>query len=144
MIRRLLEMLPMRTIFGRQGAYLTKYKLLDLGKERIRIYIHQFHRSDEDVETHSHPWDWAIALVLRGGYVETRDLGGYFRRRVLWPGSFNLIQHNDFHRVELIESESWSLFIAGPERHDWCFLHPETRERWDWKAFISAKGLVPS
>lgn len=139
MIERLVRGRLSKTFYGNSGPYLTRYKLLDLGKSFIRVYVNQFHRSDEDREFHSHPWDWSLALILRGGYMEYRP-NEIFERR---PGTLNFIRHDTFHRVELLEGESWSLFIAGPERFSWFFMDPETGERWPWRDFIRRKGLMP-
>jgi len=141
--------LPTKTLYGNSGPYLTKVKLLDLGKKLVRVYLHRFHRSDEDRELHSHPWTWSIAIVLRGGYAETRrdlvdQILGLSRTVVRRPGSVFLIRHDTYHRVELLGRESWSLFIAGPERHPWFFMDPATGETTPWRTFIRRKGLRPA
>ena len=143
---RLLDFLFHRTISGLDGPYLTKYRLLNLGKKFVRIYIHQFHRSDEDEELHSHPWKWAFSIVLKGGYIEFRekpetDSASTLVTRTLRPGSFNFIRDIDYHRVDLLEGEAWTLFIAGPETNSWFFLDPKTRTYTPWRAFVARKGL---
>lgn len=103
MMRALLERLaaklpPPRVIYDRlgQSPYLSRYYLL--GRPRMRdgseptdengtlrpgvvwetenfgIYLHKFHRGDDDLATHSHPWRWAVSLILAGGYREERRL----------------------------------------------------------------------
>lgn len=124
-------------IYGRGGLYLSRHKLLST--KWLRIFIHEFHRSDEDEELHSHPWDWGLSLILWGGYVETR-VGS---ERKLRPGSLNLLRHHDYHRVELLGRKSWSLFIAGRKRRDWYFLNLGTGKRSHWRDFIIHKGLEP-
>ena len=68
---RLIDAEP-RMICGADGsAYLTRYTLVDFGKHRSRIYLHEFHRGDEDAELHSHPWD-AVSFVIHDGHREER------------------------------------------------------------------------
>jgi len=48
---------PTFTIYGRDGLpYMSRYRVVDIGKERGRIYLNHFHRGDEDAELHNHPW----------------------------------------------------------------------------------------
>ena len=43
------------------------------------VYLHHYLRADPDRGPHDHPWNWAIALPLAGGYVEERMAGwGFF------------------------------------------------------------------
>lgn len=104
------------------------------------VYLHHFYRSDSDRELHNHPWVWALALILRGGYVEEYQQqilynGAPFSRpwiekRTLRPGSLNVITHRTFHRVELLDPErgAWSLFVAGPRFRDWGFVSRDGNE----------------
>lgn len=82
-------------------------------------FLHCLHLSDADTGFHSHPWPWAVSIILRGGYIELREDGWrYFR-----PGSVNFISGDTFHRIELAnENEpTWTLFIVGPRRGGWGF-----------------------
>ncbi len=85
------------------------------GARTFDLFIHRFHRSDDDGALHNHPWSWACSLVLAGGYTEERREGSVVVRRVVEPLSLNFIRGEDFHRVDLIESDAWSLFFAGPK-----------------------------
>lgn len=76
------------------------------------IYLHRFHRGDRERALHNHPWRWAAALILVGGYVEERP--GRMRR--LGPGRINLLTIYTLHRVDLITVPTWTLFVAG-RRH---------------------------
>lgn len=148
MINELLRRLKTKTLYGSDGPYLTRTRLLSLGDRIARVYLHYFHRSDEDVEMHSHPWKWAVAVVLKGGYVEYRAglcKGSPVVRHVRLPGSIVLLKDHTFHRVELLDEDagSWSLFIAGPKATQWFFMHPTTKRLVHWREFILSKGLVP-
>lgn len=106
--------------------------------------LHRFVRGDEDSELHNHPWKWSISLILAGGYVEERrvadEVVAYTYKT---PGSLNLIRANDFHRVDLLEDDCWTLFITGPKAQSWGFLDNNTQEFTPWRDFIAKKGLFP-
>ena len=108
------------------------------------VYLHYFFRGDLDRELHNHPWRWSASLILSGGYIEQRYDGplelirpDLVRERRVGPGSINIIRHDTYHRVAMMESNSWSLFVAGPRvvtrrGEDWGFVNPATREYESW------------
>lgn len=117
------------TINGRDGSpYLTRAMLPRfLG---VRVMLHHFHRPDEDDCMHNHPWAWALSLVLKGSYVETRmPLLKATRTRVV--KFFNLISSHDYHKVDALKGDVWTLFITGPRVQDWGFLTPEGHVPWE-------------
>lgn len=91
----------------------------------IGIYLHRFHKSDADGAVHNHPWKWAISLILSGGYwedyVDDDEDNPTVRTRCLKVFDVNRISHNTFHRVDLRDTECWSLFITGPKVSSWGF-----------------------
>lgn len=116
------------------------------------LYLHCFHRSDDSVRMHSHPWRWAVSLVLKNGYVEHRlegapppdprhlKLSGVEVYPTPWrkevrPGMLNFLRGTTFHRVELDRGEAWTLFLVGPGIQSWGFLDLATRKFTDWKEF---------
>jgi hypothetical protein len=114
----------------------------------VGVYLHRFHRSDSDGALHNHPWRWSRALILAGGYSEERrewrstdDFGrvGDFRvvRHERRPGAWLHIDADDYHRVDLLESDSWSLFIAGPKVASWGFWDRTTGITKHWRNFIA-------
>jgi hypothetical protein len=108
----------------------------------IGTFVHYFYRGDDDEALHNHPWRWAVSLILTGGYIEerrTKDMRVV--RRVVRPGSINIITQNTFHRVELLDPErgAWTLFIAGPKVSSWGFWDPVTHEFLHWREFIDRK-----
>jgi hypothetical protein len=88
------------------------------------LYLHCFHQSDDAAQLHSHPWRWAISLVLKTGYVEDRTLRGSngVRRKPYRPGQLNFLRGSTFHRVDLDRGEAWTLFLVGPGESSWGFL----------------------
>lgn len=76
---------------------------------------------------------------IAGGYREERRLGNRLVSRVVAPLSFNFIGADDFHRVELLEHDAWSLFLVGPKVASWSFWDPRTGELTPWREFIAKK-----
>lgn len=111
----------------------------------FNLFIHRFHRSDEDGALHSHPWLWAVSLILVGGYEEEYRVGDRVERRTVRPGDINVLTGEDFHRVDLLEHDCWTLFIAGPKLPSgWAFWDRETKLRAIWHSFIAERrGEIP-
>jgi hypothetical protein len=135
MIRRFLEWLTAtilpapRVIFDRAGKtpYLSRWYLLGGARDTeggsafdatgnpktttefafpINVYLHKFHRGDDDDSPHCHPWKWSFSILLSGGYIEHRLVAigdTEMRSRRVVPPMINIIRGNDFHRVDLIE-----------------------------------------
>jgi hypothetical protein len=173
-LERLVRLLPRRVILDRDGRspYLSRWYVRGrpfmpdgsspfdaTGQMRpeavfpdgVHLYVHRFHRSDQDVALHNHPWKWARSLILAGGYSEerttfavrglprTKDLNfGLVERVVRRPGDLVRIDEHDFHRVDLLEHDSWSLFLAGPKTgRSWGFWDRATGEFAHWRDFIA-------
>lgn len=104
------------------------------------LYLHRFHRSDADRELHNHPWRWSVSLILAGGYLEERrGTAGLVERIARLPGDFNWIGHDDFHRVDLIEEDAWTLFLVGPKVSTWGFWDRATGAFKHWRPFLDEK-----
>lgn len=93
------------------------------------VYIHHYLRADPDRGLHDHPWSWAIALPIAGGYFEERLSGitsDGLNVKVRWrrPGIPYWLTGHDFHKIEGFASNtsSWSIFIRGPDTKRWGFL----------------------
>jgi len=93
------------------------------------VYLHYFHRGDEDESLHNHPWKLAVSLVLTNGYHEERWTGERIRTKTFRPGDINILRSTDFHRVDLIDPTrgAWTLFISGKRVQDWGFWDPQRR-----------------
>lgn len=157
---------PPRVIYDRSGRfpYLSRYYLTGTPRmpdgsepfaggeprkgiiwpESPALYLHHFHRGDDDKALHNHPWRWAVSLVLVGGYSEERRVTEprttyRVERRLVRPGALNFISHNTFHRVDLLDPAegSWTLFLTGPRVSSWGFWDRVTHEFIPWREFIS-------
>ena len=95
-------------------------------------YLQRIHRPDADRRMHNHPWRWASSRILRGGYVEAREV----RRLAFDTSSYHTLRHkpgsrvvlyshasvNDYHRIQHVEPNTWTLFHAGPKHGEgWGF-----------------------
>ncbi len=105
--------LPCRLINNDGQPYLERYFLFSCCG--LTAYLHRFVGQDGDRGLHDHPWDYSLAIVLAGGYVEER-LNGFDpavglvigERLVRWC---NLITAHDFHRISRTQRDTWTLFI---------------------------------
>lgn len=109
-------------------------------QRELGVYLHRFHRGDDDQELHNHPWKWAVSFILAGGYrEERRTKDDRVETRVVLPGDVNVIRGDDFHRVDLLEEDAWSLFIAGPKASSWGFWDRFSKGFLPWREFIAWK-----
>lgn len=91
----------------------------------LNVYLHCFHRSDDDRALHDHPW-WSLSLLLCGRYFEqTISAGGINHRREYRMGAWRRRGARFAHRVEIKPGERcWTLFITGPVIREWGFHCP--------------------
>ena len=144
-----------RVIYDREGGspYLSRWYLVGERPEGehfnpseekpprdFNLFLHKFHRSDDDGLLHSHPWEWAVSFVLVGGYSEERRVGDEVVRRDVLPFSFNVLRAVDYHRVDLFEGrEAWSLFFVGPRVGTWFFWDRDKKVCAQWREYIDEK-----
>ena len=181
LLRRLLETFAVwwpapRVIQDRRGAgpYLSRWYLVgtppsindhgdptpdhERNQDAWQLYLHRFHRGDDDAALHNHPWRWAVSWILVGGYTEERrvrdgvpfltDIFGSHQatepeyaidsveRTVVRPGTLNVLLADTFHRVDLLDGEAWSLFLVGPKIASWGFWDRTTNLYTPWRTFI--------
>lgn len=109
------------------APYLTRWKLVRC--RLFRVFVHRIYAPDKDRDLHNHPWPFAFAIVLRGGYDERRvgEDSGFRRRRYSYRQfSVNLLTPDCYHRIEKVEPGTWTLFVAGPRSRRWGFLQNGT------------------
>lgn len=135
-----------RTIMNGSSKYLTRYYLTrkqhesDVdAKGKFSVYLHYFHRGDEDASLHNHPWQWSFSLILTNGYIEERwnDQTQKIDTREIRPGDLNVIRANDFHRVDLRDPSkgAWTIFVTGPRVQSWGFWWPGVHSFIPWHLF---------
>lgn len=143
LLERVARLLPLREIKDDAGTlYLARFRVLGDMQARswfpLTVYLHRFHRPDEDRVLHNHPWPWAVSWILSGGYREERripaeafaELGepltppGLVINRWLRAGSLNFLRGDTFHRVAELDGETWTLFVVGRKHQAWGFDVP--------------------
>lgn len=136
--------LPYRVIPRPNGEpYLVRYYLIgglpdnENTNRRFKVFLHRFLSGDEEEELHNHPWERSVSLILSGGYKEERRFGDFVESRTIKPGMLNFINADDFHRVDLLEDEAWTLFFAGKlTGRSWGFWDRKTKEFIPWREQI--------
>lgn len=99
------------------GPYLEKWLVLKDQKGNAR-YVHRFLRSDQDDETHDHPWD-NVTICIEGGYWNVTPDGRFW----IAPGDVVRRKATEFHRVELEPGiQPITIFDHGPKVNEWGFL----------------------
>ncbi len=121
--------------------YLSRYYFFGKDRNFGNVFLHHFHSSDLDVGLnnfgllHNHPFKWSFSIVLVAGYSEERlKPDGSVVRKMVKPGSLNFLTRQDFHRVDLINGEAWTLFFTGSRnsRSSWGFYDRISKEYRDW------------
>jgi hypothetical protein len=128
----ILDKIPHTTIIVDGKPYLTRYYIIP-DNDKMNVFLHHFHSSDQFIEFHSHPFKWSHSVMLKRGYIEERWNGNCITRKMVLPFSFNSINSLIFHRVDMLDEEKgcWSIFITGPrikEEPTWQFWNRNTRE----------------
>jgi hypothetical protein len=104
-----------------RDPYLTRWYLFR--REWLGVFLHLFHRSDEDRALHDHPWSF-LTIVLWRGYREFTPKGV----RRIWPGMVLYRPAEWRHRVELIKGRSaLTLVLRFRSRREWGFWEGGTR-----------------
>lgn len=98
--------------------------------------LHHFHKSDSTTKLHDHGWTWGLSFMLAGGYMEEKLVDGKVITKKVKAFTFNFIRPNEFHRVELIEKDAWSLFFCGPRTKEWNYKDRKTFKIIPWKKHL--------
>lgn len=108
------------------GPYLTRYHLFKC--RRFRVFLHHIHRPDKDRHVHNHPFPWARAFILSGGYHEsitrTNPMSGRtgYLTHDARTWSSEAFEPGNYHRIVHVQPGTWTLFFAGRRSRDWGFL----------------------
>lgn len=104
----------------------------------FNIYLHHFHRSDDDRANHDHPWR-NMSILLHGSYFEHLGDGSVVLRDPTWK-FWRWPRRNATwqHRVELIDGRKvWTLFITGRKVRVWGFY---CQRGWiPWTEFVTQR-----
>lgn len=119
-----------RTITDCNGnPYLTRWYLLRT--RWLGIWIHKFHRSDEDRAPHDHPFSF-LSIILTGGYWEwVPDKTGKLTRTWYRAGSILFRRAEHQHRIEVRpETTPFTLIFRFRRRREWGFHTSEGFVPW--------------
>ena len=124
-IQALARTLEVQHISRTSAPYLERYFAAGWSPTNRRsgpaIFLHHFVASDE-ADVHSHPWGWSASLILVGGYREERcGSDGQVIVREYHPGDVNVLEADDKHRIDLLASDCWTVFLAGHFEKPWAF-----------------------
>lgn len=129
--------LPDNVIWDSEGPYLSRWKLLRSRRlSRFgNVFVHRFHKGDDDRALHDHPWS-SCSIVLTHGYVEHLPGGRVVERA---PGAVVPRRASQPHRVELIEGRNAvTIFLHGPRTREWGFHCPAGWRH--WRDFVGGRG----
>ena len=132
---------PSMIIGGADDPYLLRWYLIPRNRF-FNVYLHEFHRSDDDRALHDHPW-CSMSLVLTTGYWEHLEDAVIWR----WAGSVLFRSATLAHRIALGakyhgEGLPLTIFITGPKIRDWGFHCPKGWIPW-WEFVSGADKGVP-
>lgn len=89
----------------------------------FKIYLHKIYASDREAHMHDHPYDF-MSLVLKGSYKEYYAIGpkwGEVKEKIYRFLQVNSHNHEDIHKVEIIDGPVWTLFFVGKKTYDWGY-----------------------
>jgi hypothetical protein len=126
MLKKLISKIPHRVVVNcDRNPYLTRWYLFR--RPAFAIFLHRFHRSDEDRALHDHPWSF-ITVILWRGYLEHTPEGTSRK----WPGMICYRPAEWRHRVELINGkQSFTLVFRFRERRVWGFWEKTGFVKWN-------------
>lgn len=86
-------------------------------------FVHRIYRPDIERHLHDHPWTWGLAVILKGGYDEERQIGDRVVKCSYREGDLNLLMPGTYHRISEVQEGTWSLFLCGAKHsNSWGFL----------------------
>ncbi len=140
--------LPMVKL-GDNGDYLHRFFIIR--SKWFNVVLHRFLRSDGDQELHNHMWP-GFSIILVGSYREEKmtsnwnDDAWYSPVRTKVVRWFNVLKKDDFHRVDLLTPDVWTLFFYGPKvRDDWGFIDRNTLKYTGQESFrLCRDGVAPT
>lgn len=91
----------------------------------FNVYLHKFNRSDSDRALHDHPWI-SVSFLLKGKLLEMHPKGTRTIKRFV--PVFRSAQFA--HRLIVLNSPVWTLFITGPRVREWGFHCPQGWRHW--------------
>lgn len=139
---------PDVVIGGRKRPYLLRWWLIPRNP-LFNIYLHVFHRDDDDRALHDHPWpSLSLSIGMRDGLqgdglleIYRDRAGGEVVRAVpfgalVWRGA------RFAHRLAVPAPGTMTIFITGPRVRSWGFHCPNGWRHWREFTSPSDRGDV--
>lgn len=135
-----MKLFKSKMIFGCEARgdhyslYLQRWEFFS--SDRFAIYLHKFHRSDDNESLHDHPWDF-ITIPLWRGYNDCTFAGGtkekpHFNKQRIKPFQITYRPASHIHYVELIDNKpAWTLVIRFKYKRWWGFWNDGIFTRFD-------------
>jgi hypothetical protein len=137
---------PDFVIGGHEDPYLLRWWLIPRNRV-FNIYVHEFHRDDDDRAAHDHPW-WSVSIALgRRGLGRMTEIvrrhDGTLGEREIWPGTVAFRSAKFAHRLVVPVKGFRTIFMTGPRLREWGFwcpgkAHGQPARFVDWRTFTSA------
>lgn len=94
-------------------VYSERYRLLST--RWFRLYLDKIVHSDIEPYLYDSPFDFSVR-VLKGSYRDSSAMApnwGAVKQTIMGPGSTATYQHDDVHKMEIIQGPVWMLIKAG-------------------------------
>jgi len=106
--------------------YLSRWYLIPRNRF-LNIYLHEYTGDDADEALHDHPW-YSLSVLLKGKLAEWDQRGDVRIVERFTELRFRSARYA--HRLELITSVAYTLFITGPVIREWGFHCPKGWRHW--------------
>ncbi len=108
----------------------------------FNIFLHRIIHSDDARALHDHPW-WSVSFLLKGVLAERwrcQTCGEANFEHIL-PRFWPVFRKAQFaHRLILMSTEAWTIFITGPRSRTWGFwIHQRWVSHHEWKLMRDSK-----
>lgn len=131
-MKKLLDLFKREPDFIIGENYMSRWWIIPRNKY-FNIYLHKITGNDEDRALHDHPWH-SVSFLLKGRLKEI------LKNKVRYPKRFLPIFRSAkmAHRLEVVDSPVWTLFITGPVVRSWGFHCPKG---WiHWRSFVEPEN----
>jgi len=122
-----------KEIISKEGeVFFRRYRLLSTPV--CNIYVHNLLKSDQDLEPHTHPWNF-ISLILKGGYIEDYVVGPHHKntchdyiesyRNIVKAGDFVMHSYSDAHKIQLTDDNVWTAVFTWGTKEPWGYVYSD-------------------
>jgi hypothetical protein len=104
----------------------------------FRLFVHRFSQPDQDKSLHSHPWEFFVSVIIKGGYSELR----YGNSKVLKlkhyrAPSLNFVEKHEYHKIVHVKPGTITVVLSWGNGREWGFL--SNGRHIPWKEYLGVK-----